>query len=119
MSRLPIFLAAVALGGCAQSYQPIVDMKGVDPAQYQQDLAECRGYAEQVSPGQQAATSGVAGALLGGALGAIAGAFGGSAGSGAALGASIGGVGGAASGGGGGAEEQKRVIDDCLRHRGY
>ncbi|HZS82367.1 MAG TPA: hypothetical protein VFA50_05825 [Stellaceae bacterium] len=112
-------LAALFLTGCAQSYQPIVDMKGVDPAQYQQDLAECRQYAEEVSPAGEAAASGAGGALLGGALGAIAGAFGGGAGSGAAVGASIGAAGGSASGGLHGAAAQKQVIANCLRHRGY
>src|SRR5260370_40609423 len=29
------------LAGCAQSYQPVVDTKGVDTAKYQQDLFEC------------------------------------------------------------------------------
>src|SRR5690242_20116685 len=64
-----IVLLAALLAGCAQSYQPIVDMKGVDEAQYQLDLSECRAYAEEVSPTSQAALGGAGGALLGGALG--------------------------------------------------
>ena len=54
-------IAVLALAACAQSYEPIVDMKGVDQARYQQDLAECRTYAEKVSPAGEAATSGVIG----------------------------------------------------------
>src|SRR5690606_39285529 len=45
-----LVVVALALAACARSYEPIVDMKGVDQARYQQDLAECRAYAEQVSP---------------------------------------------------------------------
>lgn len=110
---------ALALAGCAKSYEPIVDMKGVDQARYQQDLGECRAYAEKVSPAGEAATSGVIGAGIGAALGAIVGAFTGGAGTGAALGAGVGGAGGAASGGLHGVEGQKQVINNCLRHRGY
>lgn len=110
---------AVALAGCAKSYEPIVDMKGVDQARYQQDLSECRAYAERVSPAGEAATGGLLGAGIGAALGAIFGAFGGGAGSGAALGGAVGGAGGAASGGLHGAEGQKQVINSCLRGRGY
>ena len=119
--RRPIIASSMllALAGCAQSYEPIIDTKGVDQAQYQQDLAECRTYAEQVSSGQEAAASGLGGALLGGALGAVAGAFGGNAGTGAALGGGVGSVAGAASGGGHAAEDQRQVIANCLRHRGY
>ncbi len=114
-----VVVAIGFVGGCAQSYQPIIDTKGIDEALYQQDLTECRAYAEQVSPGAEAATSGAAGAAFGAALGAIAGAFGGGAGSGAAIGGGVGGVAGAASGGASGAEGQKQILDNCLRHRGY
>ena len=116
---LPASLVALALASCAQSYEPLIDMKGVDQARYQQDLAECRTYAEKVSPAGEAATGGVIGAGIGAALGAIVGAFSGGAGTGAALGAGVGGAGGAASGGLHGVEGQKQVINNCLRHRGY
>ena len=104
---------------CASSYRPIVDMKGVDNARYEEDLVECRAYAEQVSPGSQAVAGGGLAAVLGAALGAIAGAFGGNAGSGAGTGAAIGGVTGTVAGGAGGVSEQQRVIDRCLTGRGY
>jgi len=117
--RPALVLVALALASCAQSYEPIVDMKGVNQARYQQDLAECRDYAEKVSPAGEAAAGGVIGAGIGAALGAIIGAFGHGAGSGAAVGASVGGAGGVASGGLHGIEGQKQVIDTCLRHRGY
>lgn len=97
----------------------MVDMKGVDSARYEQDLTECRAYAEQVSPAREAVVGAGLAAALGAAIGAIAGAFGGSAGSGAATGAAIGGVTGTAAGGAGGVSEQKQIIDRCLAGRGY
>lgn len=111
----------LVLAGCAQSYQPVVDMKGVDTAKYQQDLYECRQYAEQVSPVERAAGGALLGAAGGAALGAITGglASGVSAGSGAALGAATGGAVGAGVGGVTGIEQQKQIIDNCLRGRGY
>ena len=117
----PLLVALIVLGvtGCAHSYEPIIDRKGVDQARYQQDLAECRDYADQVGVGGEAAKGTGIGAVLGGALGAIAGAFGGGAGRGAALGASIGGVAGGARGTAEGVSDQKQVIRNCLRHRGY
>jgi len=119
VTRALAVVLSLGVAACAQSYQPVIDMKGVDEAKYQQDLSECRAYAEQVSPAGQAATSGGIGALLGAALGAIAGAFSGDAGRGAAIGASVGGVGGAASGVGEGVSDQKQIIRNCLRGRGY
>jgi hypothetical protein len=120
--RKPVVLAAATsllLVSCAGSYRPIVDMKGVDSARYEQDLAECRAYADEVSPGGQAVAGGVVTAALGAAIGAIAGAFGGSAGTGAAAGAAIGGVTGTTAGGVGGVAQQQEVIDRCLAGRGY
>ncbi|QLH40736.1 MAG: hypothetical protein HWD60_19825 [Defluviicoccus sp.] len=58
MPRSPAVLIATALsmgalsigtlcvGAC--SSDPIIDTKGVDNAKYQQDLAECKQYADQV-----------------------------------------------------------------------
>jgi hypothetical protein len=111
--------AALALASCAGSYRPVVDMQGVDGARYEQDLAECRRYAEQVSPGGEAAAGGGVMALFGAALGALFGAFGGNAGTGAGLGAAAGGVTGTASGAAGGVARQHQIIDRCLAGRGY
>ncbi len=119
MRRVASLALILILAGCAQSYQPVVDTKGVDNAKYQQDLLECRQYAEQVSPAGEAATTGVLGAAGGAALGAIVGAFSGSAGTGAAIGAATGGAVGAGAGGVSGISEQKRIINNCLRGRGY
>jgi len=108
-------LFVVLLAGCAgRSGGPIVDMRGVDPVQYRQDLAECNSYADQVAVGHQAAQGAVAGAAVGGALGAILGKNT-SAGEGAAAGAVAGGARGTAAG----VRERQRVVKNCLRHRGY
>lgn len=119
--RATLLLLALALpAACAGSYQPIVDQSSIaDPARYQQDLAECRSYAEQVSPGRSTAAGAGAGALLGGAIGAVTGAFTGDFGTGAGIGASTGAIAGGASGAGHGAARQRDVIDQCLRYRGY
>ena len=62
---LTLAVAAASLAGCAQSYQPVVDTKGHDTARYQQDLYECRQYAERTSPVQDAAVGGLGGAAAG------------------------------------------------------
>ncbi len=112
-------ILSIGLIGCAQSYQPIVDLKGVNTARYQQDLAECRQYAEQVDVGGNTAIGAVGGAGLGAALGAAAGAIGGNAGAGAATGALVGGVGGTGAGVGTSVQRQKTIINNCLNRRGY
>jgi outer membrane lipoprotein SlyB len=118
---LTVAVAMATLTGCAQTYQPVVDTKGHDSARYQQDLFECRQYAEQVSPAGKAAVSGLGGAAAGAALGAITGALVGgvSAGSGAALGAATGGAVGVGAGAYSGVQEQERIINNCMRGRGY
>ncbi|HNB26061.1 MAG TPA: glycine zipper family protein, partial [Alphaproteobacteria bacterium] len=52
-----VVAVGATLAGCAQSYQPVVDTRGHDTARYQQDLYECRQYAEQVSPAGNAAAA--------------------------------------------------------------
>lgn len=49
LCALALFLAA-PLGGCAPAYRPVVDLRGIDPADYKRDLAECRAYAAQRIP---------------------------------------------------------------------
>jgi outer membrane lipoprotein SlyB len=119
MRRIFLIALVAGLAGCAQSYQPVVDPKGVDNAKYQQDLAECRQLAEQVNPYERAAVGTAIGAIGGAALGAVTGAVVGSPGAGAAIGAGAGGLTGAAVGGGTGVEQQKKIIDNCLKNRGY
>mgnify|MGYP000614969132 CR=1 FL=1 len=79
MTRTPFVLSLVlaALTGCATSgadYQPIIDPKGVNPAQYQTDLSECQALAEQAqTAGRAAARDAAAGAAVGAVVGAIGG----------------------------------------------
>jgi hypothetical protein len=118
---LALAVAMATLAGCAQSYQPVVDARGHDSARYQQDLFECRQYAEQVSPAGKAAVSGLGGAAAGAALGAITGALVGGVGAGeaAAVGAATGGAVGVGAGAYSGVNDQQQIIDNCLRGRGY
>lgn len=119
ISAISILTLAAGLAACAQTYQPVVDTKNVDNAKYQQDLAECRRYAEQVNPYERGAMGTLLGAAGGAALGAVTGAVVGSPGTGAAIGAGAGGLTGAAIGGATGVEQQKQIIDNCLKNRGY
>jgi outer membrane lipoprotein SlyB len=111
--------AVLLVAACASTYQPVVDMKGVDYYGYQRDLSECRGYAEQVNPIEDAGVGTLLGAAGGAALGAATGAALGSPASGAALGAAAGGIGGGSYGGITGADRQKTIINNCLKERGY
>ncbi|MEN9806691.1 MAG: hypothetical protein RL756_1211 [Pseudomonadota bacterium] len=112
-----IVMFAFALSGCAAQQpgrDPIVDMKGVDPAQYEEDLAVCKQYAEQVGVARDTATGALVGAAIGGLAGAAADDSD-SAKRAAGVGAVVGGAHGAFSG----IEERDRVIRSCLRNRGY
>ena len=120
MRNVSCTLLILALAGCAQTHQPIIDQRQIaDPARYQFDLAECRQYAEQVSPAASAAKSGAVGAAVGAVLGLAVGAIGGNAGQGAAIGAITGGGSGAVGGALAGGRDQETVIANCLRGRGY
>ena len=114
---LTSLLCTLALAGCAnRPGKPIVDMKGVNVAQYEQDLEECSVYADEVSVAGKAAGGAAAGAVVGAAVGAIWDGHGGnSVGRGAATGAVVGGAGGAGSG----LSERDRVVKNCLSGRGY
>ena len=105
-------LCLLLLAGCA--HDPIVDMHGVNPRLYRQDLRECRQYANQVNTAQEAATRGAIGAAIGGVLGAIVGDR--------HTASKAGGV-GAVTGSARGAEKaerrKQRVLNNCLRGRGY
>ena len=124
-----VLTGALLLSGCAtnsnqpvidiKSYKPVVDTKGADMTKYDQDLAECRELAQQVTVGGDTATGALIGAGLGAAIGAAAGAISGDPGMGAAIGASTGGIGGGATGYGGGIQRQITIINNCLSGRGY
>jgi uncharacterized protein YcfJ len=107
-------LAAVCLlAGCA-NYRPIVDSLSIpDVARYERDLSDCQRYAEEINPGVSAAVGAVLGGLLGAALGAVAddpywGIT--------AAGGAIGGLAGSTASAVG---DQKEVVRECMRQRGY
>ena len=120
-------LLAAALNGCAvapvtQDSYSLIDPKGVDMAQYQQDYAECAALANQTRPEDRAVAGAAGGAAFGAVFGAILGAAicgrdcaGYGAGVGAASGVAQGAVGGAASG----VQEQQVALRRCLAGRGY
>ncbi len=98
--------------GCAN--EPIIDRRGVDPATYQADLAECRSYAAEVNTPVEGAKGGAVGAVVGGAIGAVLGNHH-TAERGAGGGAVIGSTKGMTK-----AEERKeRVMYNCMKGRGY
>jgi len=113
-----IGLFVVLLAGCAQRPNApggvIVDMTGVDPVQYQKDVAACSAYADQVEAGSKVGGQAAGGAVVGGAIGAI---FAG--GHGAAQGAGAGAVAGGARGVQDTLNERHVVVRNCLRNRGY
>lgn len=108
-----LLLLALLLTGCA-SHKIIIDKEGVDMSKYEQDLATCREYADEVSTGEQAGRSAVGGAVVGGAVGAILGGR-----RGAETLGGVGAVTGAARGGAQAEREKDQVVKNCLRGRGY
>lgn len=96
---------------CTTTDEIIIDEKGVDMSRYQQDLADCRGYSEQVKTGEKAAKGAASGAVVGGMIGAITG----DAGKGAGVGAVSGGARGVSQG----EKQEMQVVKNCLRGRGY
>ena len=108
----PLLTIALFGAACSSSPQPIIDTKGVDMTQYEQDLAECEVYADEVRTGEGVAKGTAGGAVVGGAVGAVGGGSG-------TRGAGVGAVLGAAGSGRKAAEEKSRVVKTCLRGRGY
>ena len=105
-------LCVLMLGACAS--QPIIDTQGKSMAQYEQDLADCKGFAKQVKTGQKVAVGAAAGAVIGGAIGAAVGDSGT-----AQRTAGAGAISGSAKGVGRSLDERQRVVHNCLRNRGY
>lgn len=93
---------------------PIVDQRGVNLGQYDQDLVECRLYADEVEIAQKAGAGAVSGAVVGGVFGAV---WGNS--DTAKRGAGVGAVAGTARGVGEGLRDREMVIKRCLMGRGY
>jgi hypothetical protein len=103
--------AALAATGCVAHPEPIVDLKGVDPAVYEADRLECQAYADEVSMARGSAKGAATGAVIGAATGAITGDV--------AQGAGYGGIYGGSQTGMNAEREKQVVFTRCLRGRGY
>ena len=119
MSKLWASIAVVLfLTGCASGYgQPdkiIVDTLGVDPYQYQVDLADCEEYAGQVDVADRTTEGTVEGGVVGAVLGAVLGDHN-TAQRSAGAGAVLGGVKSNKSA----RHEGDRIVKRCLKGRGY
>ena len=115
MRRAWLLAAALAmLAGCTTTDEIIIDRKGVNMAAYEQDLADCRAYAEEVRTGEKAARGAASGAVVGGLIGAAVGNS-----RDAQRAAGAGGVTGGAKGVSQGEREEVQVVKQCLRGRGY
>lgn len=115
MRALILLVPLIVLTSCAGAQRrPIVDMQGVNVAQYNRDLAECQSYADEVEAGRQVAQGAVAGAVVGAAIGAVVGNS-----DTAQRAAGAGAVGGGARGAAGAVQERNQVLRNCLIGRGY
>jgi outer membrane lipoprotein SlyB len=109
---LALTLVVATLGACSSHPDPIIDSKGVNMTVYEEDLAECKSYSEQIDPSKGMAKGAAGGAVTGGAVGAIGS---GSIGTGAGIGAVLGG----SRSGSKAATDKEEVVKRCLRYRGY
>lgn len=104
-------LLCAMLFGCAANPDPIVDMRGVDMIKYEQDLADCKAFREQVPTEVGVAKGAGAGAAVGAATGAISGDV--------AKGAGYGAIAGSAKSAQLAEREKQKVVKNCMRYRGY
>lgn len=111
MFRRIEMLSVVVITACAAHPDPIIDTKGVNMEQYQQDLAECQTFKEPIKTEVGAAKGAAAGAAVGGATGAVTGD--------AAEGAGVGAIAGAARSAQLSEREKQQVVKKCLSGRGY
>ena len=111
--QIAMALVFLALSACTTTSEIIIDQKGVNMARYEENLAECETYAEQVPVAKKAAKGGASGAVVGGAIGSVSNNR--DTGEGAAIGA----ISGIAKGANEGERDKVRVVKNCLRGRGY
>lgn len=117
MHRFALISSIFLLTACTGFFDPsgaIVDLKGVDREQYEEDLADCQSYADEVPIAKHAGTAATAGA----AVGAVAGVISGNSTS-AARGAGYGVVYGGTMSGAAAVGEKRDVLRECMRGRGY
>jgi uncharacterized protein YcfJ len=120
MKRILGSVIILTIIGCATTgdglptTRVITDTQGIDTAQYNKDMYECRQYAAQVNVGRDALGGAIVGAIIGAAIGAAIGNS-----DTAEMGAGLGAVDGATEGASGALSEQDQVIKNCLLGRGY
>ena len=114
LKALTPLLTAILLIGCAGNPKPIIDMRGVDRDQYEQDWQECEVYTREVEMGKSVAK----GAGLGAVIGAAAGAIGGNSDD-VVEGAGYGGLYGGTRSGLDADREKQMVFKRCMSGRGY
>jgi len=103
------------LNACASlEDNPVVDRRGINQAQFEQDLLECRSYADEVNGVKDVAVGTATGAVIGGAVGAAVGNS-----NTAQQGAGAGAVLGGAKAGIRHAQRRQQIVQRCLRGRGY
>ena len=108
-----IVIVVGTLSACTTTDEIIIDERRSNMSNYDQDLAECQSYAEQVPVAEKAARGAGSGAVVGGAVGGVSKRH--DTGEGAAIGAITGGAKGINEG----EREKVRVVKNCLRGRGY
>ena len=111
---LAVISVSLFVAGCTTTDEIIIDEKNVDMSAYEQDLTECKSYADGVQKGKKTAKGAGSGAVVGSLIGGITGGA-----SGAAKGAGVGAVGGGAKGASEGEESEVQVVKRCLSGRGY
>jgi len=121
LKKIATVCLGLALAGCASGYRPVIDpaTSKAPPGYFNSDLAYCQNLADQVPTANEAASQGLAGAAIGAVAGGIIGSLSGNFGTGLAAGAGLGGATGVARGGLTAEQEKRRVIDNCMRNRGY
>jgi len=113
MKKLLLVPVLALMSASCADYQPIVDQQGIDSAQYQADLQDCRGYSEQVQ--DNSLRNAAIGAAVGAALGSVTGGNRSTVGTGAGIGA----IGGGGTSMAKKSGEKEKVLKNCLRGRGY
>lgn len=101
--------------GSGKSYTPVIDMSGVDPGRYTQDLDSCRAYASQINEGKATLAGALGGALVGAMLANSFGLHG----SNATGVVNTGVISGMGASGGKAVLTQEQIMRNCMAGRGY
>jgi outer membrane lipoprotein SlyB len=106
-------LILTTVAGCA-TYRPVIDTKGINLDEYENDLKACQDFAKQVDPAGEMAAGAAGGALLGALMGAAVGGRGMS-----GYGARVGAANGMGAGAAAGLAGQIQIVRNCIAGRGY